>query len=140
MEPGGDVYLAPPQPGADHAVITASIDGTSPVPPFEQLRAQLADAIRAGLLEPGAQLPTVRQLAGDLDLAPNTVARAYKSLEETGFVQARGRKGTTVADGGALPADQRSSLLADAARRYLAETSRLGLSPADAARALRSTT
>lgn len=72
------------------------IDQESPVPPYEQVRSQLADRIRNGDLPVGTRLPTVRQLAADLGLAVNTVARAYRELEHGGLVQSRGRAGTFV--------------------------------------------
>jgi DNA-binding transcriptional regulator YhcF (GntR family) len=52
--------------------------------------------VQSGKLAPGAPLPPVRQLAGDLGLNRNTVARAYKMLEERGVIQTAGRKGTFV--------------------------------------------
>jgi len=118
-------------------VITATVDDSSPVPPFEQLRSQLAAAIRSGRLGPSARLPTVRQLAGDLGIAPNTVAKAYKALEEEDLVRARGRRGTVVADAAALPGDRRQALLAAAARRYLAEAERLGVTRENAVEVVR---
>lgn len=72
------------------------IDPTSPTPPFEQLRAQYVAAIASGELPPGSRLPTVRRLAGDLGLAPGTVARSYRELEATGLIETRGRHGTFV--------------------------------------------
>jgi len=66
------------------------------VPPFEQVRAQVAAQIASGELPSGARLPTVRALASDLDLAVNTVARAYKELEADGLVVTEGRRGTFV--------------------------------------------
>jgi len=72
------------------------IDPTSPTPPFEQLRAQYVAAIASGELPPGSRLPTVRRLAGDLGLAPGTVARAYRELETAGLIETRGRHGTFV--------------------------------------------
>lgn len=118
-------------------MITATVDDTSPVPPFEQLRSQLADAIRSGLLPPGTRLPTVRQLAGDLGIAPNTVAKTYKALEEESLVRGQGRRGTLVADAAELPDGHRVNLLASAASRYLVEAQRLGASPEDAIEAVR---
>lgn len=118
-------------------MITATVDETSPVPPFEQLRTQLADAVRSGLLPPGTRLPTVRQLAGDLGIAPNTVAKTYKALEEEGLVRGQGRRGTLVADAAELPAGHRLDLLTSAASRYLAEAKRLGVSPKGAIDAVR---
>lgn len=72
------------------------IDPTAAVPPFEQLRSQLARLATKGDLAPGAKLPTVRQLALDLGLAANTVARAYRELEADGVLVTEGRRGTFV--------------------------------------------
>ncbi|HEY3753232.1 MAG TPA: GntR family transcriptional regulator [Pseudonocardiaceae bacterium] len=72
------------------------VDLTSPVPPYEQLRGQIADLITLGSLRPDARLPSVRQLAADLGLAGGTVARAYRELEQAGLVEGRGRHGTVV--------------------------------------------
>ena len=74
------------------------VDTSSPVPPFEQLRLQLVAQIEGGELPPGTQLPTVRRLAADLGLAPNTVARTYRELEQAGLVRTAGRRGTVVAE------------------------------------------
>jgi len=73
------------------------IDPGSSVPPFEQLRVQLLGQIQRGELASGARLPTVRRLADDLGLAPNTVARCYRELEQAGVIETRGRNGTFVA-------------------------------------------
>ncbi|GAA3559687.1 GntR family transcriptional regulator [Microlunatus spumicola] len=73
------------------------VDTSSAVPPFEQLRVQLLEQIASGDLAPGTQLPTVRRLAADLGLAPNTVARTYRELEQAGLVQTARRRGTIVA-------------------------------------------
>ena len=97
------------------------IDVDSPVPPFEQLRVQLSALIRAGELAAGSNLPTVRQLAADLELAKNTVVRAYRSLEQEGLVSADRRHGTTVNELPKPTRTQRQRLIAEATRRYLAE-------------------
>jgi DNA-binding transcriptional regulator YhcF (GntR family) len=75
------------------------IDATSTEPPFEQLRAQLADAVSSGELVPGDRLPTVRKLAEELGIAPGTVARAYRELETAGVLETRGRNGSFVRGG-----------------------------------------
>jgi len=72
------------------------LDPASAVPPFEQLRTQLARLVAEGELLPGTRLPTVRQLAADLGLAANTVARSYRELEADGVVVTGGRRGTFV--------------------------------------------
>lgn len=75
----------------------------SPVPPFEQIRAQIASLISLGTLAAGTRLPAVRSLASDLGLAAGTVARAYKELELAGLVETRRRNGTVVAGRPATP-------------------------------------
>jgi DNA-binding transcriptional regulator YhcF (GntR family) len=73
-----------------------SVDPADAKPPYEQVKAQIEQLIRRGELAQGTRLPTVRQLAGDLGLAVNTVARAYKELEADRLVETRGRNGTIV--------------------------------------------
>jgi GntR family transcriptional regulator len=68
----------------------------SPEPVYEQIVRQIHEGVRSGQLAPDTPLPPVRQLAGDLSLNRNTVARAYKLLEEQGVIQTAGRKGTFV--------------------------------------------
>ncbi|MEZ0064516.1 GntR family transcriptional regulator [Streptacidiphilus sp. MAP12-20] len=72
------------------------VDTRSPIPPYEQIRGQLATLIAAGRLPPGHRLPPVRQLAADLGLAAGTVARAYRELEAAGQVATRRAAGTRV--------------------------------------------
>lgn len=78
-------------------MIAIVVDPSSPEPPFEQVRRQIAAAASAGTLDPGHKLPTVRQLAADLGLAVNTVARAYRELESDHLIETHGRRGTFVA-------------------------------------------
>ncbi len=77
-------------------MITIEMDPDSPVAPYEQIRDQVVAGVAAGVIPVGARLPTVRQLAGDLGLAVNTVAKAYRHLEAEGHVATRGRNGTVV--------------------------------------------
>jgi len=100
-------------------------------PLFDQLRTQVIDGVRDVRLPPGTRLPTVRELAGRLGLAVNTVARAYRELETAGIVETRGRFGTFVAR-----ADPADAAMAAAANAY-AETARaLGLTKTQALRYL----
>lgn len=102
-----------------------TVDRDSDVAPFEQLRAGVVAAIDAGELAPGDRLPTVRALAQELGLAPNTVAKAYRVLEADGVVETRGRHGTRVA----LDADAARRAAAEAARAYAERVTELGLAP-----------
>jgi GntR family transcriptional regulator len=73
-----------------------TIDAETATAPFEQVRTQIATAVAAGRLSAGTKLPTVRQLAADLGLAANTVARAYRELEADAVITTHGRRGTFV--------------------------------------------
>lgn len=113
------------------------LDDTSPVPPYEQIRAQVAAMIGSGALPAGTRLPPIRQLAGDLGLAVNTVARAYRELEAGGLVASRVRTGTVVAAQPSRVPDDRTAadtrrLLTEAARSFAATTRRLGIADAEA--------
>jgi len=74
-----------------------TIDISSGDPPYEQVRQQISAGAAAGRLKPGHKLPTVRQFAAELSLAPNTVAKAYRALETDGVIETHGRKGTFIA-------------------------------------------
>jgi len=97
--------------------IAVQID--SPEPVYEQIIRQIQEGVGAGLLGAGEPLPPVRQLANDLQLNRNTVARAYKALEEQGVIQTAGRKGTFVRDGAA---EEVARLKAGNAERMLRQT------------------
>lgn len=101
------------------------VDPRSAVPPFEQLRVQLLEQVQSGELAFGAKLPTVRRLAEDLGLAPGTVARTYRELEQDGIIQTRGRNGTFVA----WAKDEAERQAQDAANAYAARIHSLGFDP-----------
>ena len=101
------------------------INPKSPVPPFEQLRLQLLEQVKSGELAAGTKLPTVRRLAEDLGIAPNTVARTYRELEADGFIETRGRNGTLVSAQG----DASEQQVQLAARVYAERVRTLGVDP-----------
>jgi GntR family transcriptional regulator len=103
----------------------------SSVPLFEQLRLHVIHLVDNGALPPGTRLPAVRALAGNLDVAPHTVARAYKELEAAGIVATRGRHGTVV-----CARDERLSGLSAAAAAYAAAAKAQGASFAEAVKLL----
>lgn len=104
------------------------IDPNSTVPPYEQLRAGIASQVSDGRLSAGVKLPTVRGLAGELGLAVNTVARAYRELEASGLIETRGRAGSFVGARGDLSRDR----VRLAAAEYAATASDLGISEDEA--------
>ncbi|MFC8386784.1 GntR family transcriptional regulator [Nocardia sp. NPDC056952] len=97
-------------------------------PPYEQLRMAVIEQVRAGTLPAGTKIPTVRALAADLGIAPNTVARAYRELESDGVLETRGRQGSFIASSG----DPTRDIASRAAVDYVTTIRRLGLDDADA--------
>ncbi|MGD9954931.1 MAG: GntR family transcriptional regulator [Candidatus Nanopelagicales bacterium] len=114
-----------------------TVDPSSAVPPYEQIRSQIEAMVATGTLAPGDRLPSIRQLAHDLGLAGGTVARAYTELEQAGLVVSRRRTGTVVADGVAAPAAERRRRLAEAAEQYARTAALLGVAVDDAQDAVR---
>ncbi len=106
-----------------------NIDHRTSGPLFDQLRTQIIDGVRDGRLPPGTRLPTVRELAGQLGLAVNTVARAYRELESAGVLETRGRFGTFVAR-----VDPADATMATAAATYVSAAKSLGVGKEEALR------
>ena len=73
-----------------------TIDIESSQPAFEQLIDQIKAAVTAGVLKPGKALPSIRQLAVDLELNSKTVAKAYKLLERDAVIETKGYRGTFI--------------------------------------------
>ncbi len=73
-----------------------NIDIDAPVPLFAQLMGQIKRAVQHDQVSPGDPLPSIRQLASDLDLNNKTVAKAYRLLERDSVIQTRGYRGTFV--------------------------------------------
>ncbi len=110
-----------------HAVIEFHLDARSGVSPYRQIVDQVRRAMRLGLLVEGDQLPTVKEVVGQLAINPNTVLKAYKELEHTGLVAPRPGIGTfataTLHDGSLAAHGQlRRELL-----RWLTKARRAGL-------------
>jgi GntR family transcriptional regulator len=98
-------------------------------PIYTQIVDQLHRRIAANELKPGDQLPTVRELADELDVNFNTVARAYRILDEMGAISTQQGRGTYVIEPG--EADQMT--LEAITRRFAAEVHRLGFEPEEVA-------
>ena len=77
-------------------MIEFHLDGRSGVSPYQQIVQQVRNALRLGLLREGDQLPTVKDVVGQLAINPNTVLKAYRELEHEGLVAARPGRGTFV--------------------------------------------
>jgi DNA-binding transcriptional regulator YhcF (GntR family) len=117
-------------------MVTLSIDRNLKKPVYEQVAAQVRQLVASGALVPGATLPSVRQLAGDLGVNLNTVARAYRLLKAEGFLTIRDRAGVTVsAPAGQIGHSDQAKLL-DQLRVTLAQLRQAGIAPDDLLRAV----
>lgn len=105
------------------------VDPRAARPLFDQLRTQVIDGVRDERLPPGTRLPTVRELAAELKLAVNTVARAYREMESAGIVETRGRFGTFIAH-----VDPADAAMAAAAHAYVEAAKAVGLNKSAAMR------
>jgi GntR family transcriptional regulator len=110
------------------------IDFRSGMPGYNQIAEQIQQEIASGRLQPGDQLPTVRALASDLRVNFNTVARAYRILDEIGIISTQHGRGTYILAQSSPEMTERlrRESLEALARRYLEETSRLGFEPQEA--------
>jgi GntR family transcriptional regulator len=118
-----------------------NIDARDPTPLYAQLERAIRFSIATGRLSVGDQLPTVRQLAVDLRINANTVAKVYTELERTGIVETRRGVGTFVRTQGAplgasalgrRAGDERENRLQGLAQRFLADAHALGFTPEEA--------
>jgi len=91
------------------------LDGKSGVPPYLQMVHQVRQAVLMGFLQPGDRLPLIREAVETLAINPNTVAKAYRQLEQEGLVTGRPGQGTFVNDvaSAAIPAEAYSALRCD---------------------------
>jgi len=110
--------------------VIVTVDPDSPVPPFEQLRIGIRQLVATGAIPVGSRLPTVRQLAADLGLAPGTVGRAFRELEVDGIIESRGRHGTHIKSAPRPPeAAERRRRIREAANTYVAVAAELAIEP-----------
>src|SRR5271165_7537310 len=84
--------------GATRAPFRFRLDADSGVPVYRQIIDQVQGGLASGLLATGDQLPTVRQVAVDLAINPNTVLRAYREMEIRGLLDTEQGTGTFIAD------------------------------------------
>ena len=117
------------------AQFSLRVDPSSPEPLFAQVVAAVRQGVATGRLSPGDKLPSVRELARELVINPNTIAKAYDALEAEGVTHSRHGAGTFVAERrNVLSADERRRRLRDALETLLTEAVHLGLREADVRR------
>jgi GntR family transcriptional regulator len=114
-------------------VTRLKIDPKNPTPVWKQIEEGIRGMIAAGHLAPGDAVPSVRALATELVVNPNTVARTYQALADAGVLIMRRGEGTFVAaDAPAAAKGESARLLREAAARYVDTSRTVGASPEDA--------
>jgi GntR family transcriptional regulator len=112
-------------------MITFQLNPRSGVPIYRQIQDQIRYAVASGLLSAGEQLPTVRSLAVELSVNPNTVIKAYSELEREGLLTTEQGTGTFVAaqPPAAVPEENRQAKLESLCSEFMAQVARYGFSP-----------
>ena len=120
-------------------MIQIKLDFRSKIPIYVQIIDQIKHLIAAGVLQPDDQLPTVRELAADLDVNFTTVARAYRLLDEEGLISTQHGRGTYILPlpEGQTNGDFRREDLERQTLHFLNEAARLGYGPGDVAEILK---
>ena len=108
-------------------MIEFHLEARSGVPAYLQIVQQVRQAVRLGLLQPGDQLPTVKEVVAQLTINPNTVLHAYRQLDLEGVVEGRRGVGTFVADGAGPPAGPDLKALRGSLERWLERARAAGL-------------
>lgn len=112
--------------------MTIRVRPDSPVPIYEQIASQIIFAVAASDLVVGDLVPSVRDLASQLVVNPNTVVRAYQELERAGVIETRRGLGMAVAEGAEKAClDRRKAIVRDRLKEALREAAAAGLAPAD---------
>jgi GntR family transcriptional regulator len=113
------------------------IDPSSGIPIYRQITDQVRQAIAGGTLRPGDRLPPVRDLAVELAVNPNTIAKAYQDLERDGVIETSRGRGTYVSSAKpSVPESERARRLRPVIDRLIAEAYLLGISEEDLGRLL----
>jgi GntR family transcriptional regulator len=105
-----------------------SLDTQNGVPFYRQVIQQIEYAILSGRMVTGDRLPTIRQLAVDLKINPNTIAKAYNELEIKGIVQTQVGSGTYISDKKPDKDDSKEKKIREVLNRFMREMSDLGVS------------
>jgi GntR family transcriptional regulator len=119
-------------------MITFTLDSKSGVPIYRQIMDQVRHGIASGRLRPGEQLPTVRALAVELAVNPNTVIKAYSLLEQQGVLTTEQGSGTFVAEtpGMELSSREREAKLLSLCAEFLGQVAHYGFAADDVLRAI----
>jgi GntR family transcriptional regulator len=113
--------------------ISFSLDQDNGAPIYRQVIQQIEYAILSGRVKTGDRLPTIRSLAVELKINPNTIAKAYNELEIRGIVSTQVGSGTFIADGKPQVEDDRKAKIREVLERFVREMADLGVGKAELA-------
>ncbi len=108
-------------------MITFRLNTHSGVPPYLQIVQQVKQALQVGILEPGDQLPTVKEVVAHVAINPNTVFKAYRELDMLGLVEGRTGSGTFVKQRPAGPSPEVQEALSQDLAGWIAKADKAGL-------------
>ncbi len=108
-------------------MIAFRLNTHSGVPPYLQIVQQVKQALQVGILQPGDQLPTVKEVVAHVAINPNTVAKAYRGLETAGIVEGRVGSGTFVKQRPAGPSPELQEALSEDLEGWIAKAREAGL-------------
>jgi DNA-binding transcriptional regulator YhcF (GntR family) len=108
-------------------MISFRLNTHSGVPPYLQIVQQVKQALQVGILQPGDQLPTVKEVVAHVVINPNTVAKAYRELEATGITEGRTGSGTFVKQRPAGPSPKVQEELSDDLAGWIKKARQAGL-------------
>jgi GntR family transcriptional regulator len=108
-------------------MIEFRLDTRSGVPTYLQLVQQVRQAVRVGLLRPGDQLPTVKEVVAKLVINPNTVLKAYRELDHEGLAEGRRGLGTFVSANAPTPTVDNHDALRAGLVRWVDRARKAGL-------------
>jgi GntR family transcriptional regulator len=103
------------------------LDGSSGVPPYLQLVHQVRQSLLLGYLQEGDRLPTVKDVASDLVINPNTVVKAYRQLEHEGLAKGRPGQGTFITATGSPAGPETHAALRESLEKWLHDAEAAGL-------------
>ena len=112
-------------------MIQFRIDTRSGVPPYLQIVRQVEHAVRMGLLQPGDRLPTVKEIASELAINPNTVLKAYRELDHRGLTSGKVGSGTFIKASVTAVSPSQQKLLRRSLHNWMRGARAAGLADAD---------
>ncbi len=111
--------------------VSLDVDQKSGVPIYVQLVGQVQRAVEVGRLNAGDRLPTVRKLAQDLRIAPNTIVKAYGELQRMGLIESRPGVGTVIVESSGVSREERAAALEKRLRELVRDAAGLGMTEDD---------